>query len=666
MTPRNRFFALVQSLGLVVLGSLFLGFSSATLARGEVRDPTTGRAFLGLAIASLVLSSCATALQLLTWGADPTRRNSNSPRLPLSPKMTVVSAARGAAYQLLPVPPSIAVALALALVVASAVCGAIYCSLAYTGRFSFEVMLVIPAVSAALVYPQALGPGLSLVFAATLALRVAVGFSTPGMGLVLASGQALAVDLVLALIGLIQVGFLLYLEQTMKGHLTQLGKVVNQLAVTVTQCENPGTIVRELVHKAMVMLPRGSSNTSLVSPTVDPTISEVRVPSLREGPYARKEVSVLCITLVFFDKLLQDLGHPIATDAVKQFWGEVSRTVLLHGGFLERISPSTAFASFNAESEVVNHEFAACRCALKISETAVKPTEVPLQAAFGVASGEVLTGVLTQSSGRVISESIFEASNMVARLNVQLGTTVLFTESVWTAVGNRLHCRAVDVLRGLWGTVESTTIYEAIGTGVTPPFLKQYAVAFAQFRDAKLAEAMLTLQDYLSAVRKSAKRGDSCAERLLSVCRECAQDPFEAPYFRRIFVPSWTIFRGEALTSSLAFGLHPSSSPREWAGTVDPRRMTTYCGNLLAPTPSLLGTLNNAAPVSGGRSRGGRASPTHTPRPGEEPQRSDSLTRRRPSLTNMILDPNSPLYNAPIPHVASEVIQRAGSAHGSD
>src|SRR2546430_4198004 len=122
----------------------------------------------------------------------------------------------------------------------------------------------------------------------------------------------------------------------------------------------------------------------------------------------RKLATVLFVDLVDSTMLVADADPEVVRRRVSNFFDQVSRCIVTHGGTVEKFAGDAVMAAFGVP---LAHEDDAERAVRAGLATLEKVTELGLQARIGIESGEVVT-----DDDRESTFATGEAVNLAARL----------------------------------------------------------------------------------------------------------------------------------------------------------------------------------------------------------------------------------------------------------
>ena len=252
-----------------------------------------------------------------------------------------------------------------------------------------------------------------------------------------------------------------------------------------------------------------------VSPTVVQTL--IDHPELA-SPGGREEIcTVFFSDLAGFTTISEKLSPPVLVELINEYLEVMSRTVLDHGGTIDKYIGDAVMAFWNAPMPQADHAVRACstalRCERATREMAVRFREkydVELFTRFGLHTGPVVVGPIG-SSIRLDYTVLGDTVNLSSRLegaNKNYGTTFLITQATKELTGDTFAWRPVDLLR-VKGKQEPIAVFELLGfsgdvTGKDKTALEHFLRGYDQYRSRRFAAA---LGDFKLAIEE--KNGDN-------------------------------------------------------------------------------------------------------------------------------------------------------------
>jgi class 3 adenylate cyclase/tetratricopeptide (TPR) repeat protein len=164
----------------------------------------------------------------------------------------------------------------------------------------------------------------------------------------------------------------------------------------------------------------------------------------------RRQVTILFADLCGFTAMSQALDPEQVHEVVGRFTALVDGIVVGYGGTIDKHIGDAVMALFGAPRAHDDDPMRAARAALDIHEALGRLSETvspPLQAHIGIASGEVVAGVLGRADARdytVLGDSV----NLAARLVAAAGPgQTLLSDGVYRALFGRGACDALGEIR---------------------------------------------------------------------------------------------------------------------------------------------------------------------------------------------------------------------------
>ena len=164
----------------------------------------------------------------------------------------------------------------------------------------------------------------------------------------------------------------------------------------------------------------------------------------------RRQVTILFADLCSFTALSRTLDPEEVRDLVSRYTALVDGIVVGYGGTVDKHIGDSVMALFGAPRAHDDDQMRAARAALDIHEALGRLSGTasrPLQAHVGIASGEVVAGVLDRANARdytVLGDSV----NLAARLVAAAGPgQTLLSDGVYRALFGRAVCDALGEIR---------------------------------------------------------------------------------------------------------------------------------------------------------------------------------------------------------------------------
>lgn len=228
---------------------------------------------------------------------------------------------------------------------------------------------------------------------------------------------------------------------------------------------------------------------------------------IRHNREASLGVEPVAVTVFFsdiegFTTLAEQLDPDVLVDIVGAYLGEWSNLILFSGGTVDKFIGDAIMAFWNAPEEVEDHPSVACEVALACQERLAalnrewEARGLPrIHSRIGLHTDTALVGNLG-SMQRMDYTVVGDGVNLASRiegLNKNYGTSILISEELRAAVGERFVVRPVDRVR-VKGRQEETTVYELVARAETASeaqraLARAAEAAFAAFLDGRYAEA---------------------------------------------------------------------------------------------------------------------------------------------------------------------------------
>jgi class 3 adenylate cyclase/tetratricopeptide (TPR) repeat protein len=201
-------------------------------------------------------------------------------------------------------------------------------------------------------------------------------------------------------------------------------------------------------------------------------IAELSAEPPRAGPEGgglpqgeRRQVAILFADLSGFTALSHSLDAEQVHELVARFTSLVDGIIVDYGGSIDKHIGDAVMALFGAPRAHDDDPLRAVRAALDIHEAMARWDDSNgrrLQAHIGIASGEVVAGVVQRTDGHdytVLGDSVNLAARLVAA--AAPGQTLL-SEGVFRSIGSRAICDSVGELR-LKGIDEAVQVWRLTG-----------------------------------------------------------------------------------------------------------------------------------------------------------------------------------------------------------
>ena len=257
----------------------------------------------------------------------------------------------------------------------------------------------------------------------------------------------------------------------------------------------------------------------------------------------QKKVTILVANISELHSKLEDFGIAMELPLSESTTAMVA-VIKRHRGTVLSFSGGILTAAFNAISRNAAHANYACQSALEI-QAKMKQLKVPMPVLIGLHTCDAMVGNLGSSHVATFHLLTPGLSTcwMLSKLNKQLSTNILISDSCRQLVRVEFDVRGVDMLRfaGAAGTSKShMEVSELLREArATDEWMYQLHAGQQAF---DVGWECMKRGDYVAAKRSferhiGADEGDDCARRLLdmAVCR--AQWKDSTPYERRVGLP---------------------------------------------------------------------------------------------------------------------------------
>jgi adenylate cyclase len=184
----------------------------------------------------------------------------------------------------------------------------------------------------------------------------------------------------------------------------------------------------------------------------------------------RRVVTLLFTDIADFTAIAEGMTPEATMAKISAYLTELTGVLIEYGATIDKYIGDAVMAFWNAPDTQDNHVLRAAEGVLaaraKLDELNARwaaAGETPLQTRFGLHMGEVIVGNMG-SAERMSYTAVGSSVNLASRLegvNKVYGTTVMVSEPVAAALGERCLMRYVDRIRAK-GTAEPVSIYELV------------------------------------------------------------------------------------------------------------------------------------------------------------------------------------------------------------
>ncbi|UPT72553.1 MAG: adenylate/guanylate cyclase domain-containing protein [Elusimicrobiota bacterium] len=208
-----------------------------------------------------------------------------------------------------------------------------------------------------------------------------------------------------------------------------------------------------------------------------------------------------------FTSFSEKLPPERLTQLMNRYLGEMTDTILVAGGTLDKYIGDAIMSFWNAPLDCPGHELVACKAALANQKRLADLREEfdrlgypPVRNRIGLNTGPAIIGNMG-SPKRFSYTAIGDAVNLASRLegaNKAYGTYILISETTRTGAGEAIEVRELDYVK-VKGKSQPIRVYELLGLkGETDKALLEKARLFESglplFRGRKFAEAKAVFQ----------------------------------------------------------------------------------------------------------------------------------------------------------------------------
>jgi class 3 adenylate cyclase len=197
---------------------------------------------------------------------------------------------------------------------------------------------------------------------------------------------------------------------------------------------------------------------------VDPRIADALLTNPASLRGQRLVQSVLFSDIEKFTSLSEKLPPEQLVQMLNRFLGASADVVKGLNGYLDKFLGDGVVAFWGPPVEK-DHSIAACRAGLKMIELSRQFQDPPLRVRIGVATGEVLVGIVGSESSKKNYTAMGDVVNLASRLegaNKVYCTQILVDARTAAEVSGVLVTRKIDVVRVV-GRAEPVELYEVLG-----------------------------------------------------------------------------------------------------------------------------------------------------------------------------------------------------------
>ncbi len=240
----------------------------------------------------------------------------------------------------------------------------------------------------------------------------------------------------------------------------------------------------------------------------------------------RRDVTFYFSDIQGFTTFSEQLSPEKLTKLMNRYLGEMTDTILVSGGTLDKYIGDAVMAFWGAPLPCEGHALVACKAALAnqkrlaaLRETFAAEGYPPVRNRIGLNSGPASIGNMG-SAARLSYTAIGDNVNLASRLegaNKAYGTYILISESTRLGAGDAIEVRELDFVK-VKGKNQPIRVYELLGLkGETDKALIEKARLFETglplFRSRKFAEAVTVFKTV------AAKHGeDHACENYIERC----------------------------------------------------------------------------------------------------------------------------------------------------
>jgi adenylate cyclase len=247
----------------------------------------------------------------------------------------------------------------------------------------------------------------------------------------------------------------------------------------------------------------------------------------------RRDVTFYFSDIQGFTTFSEQLSPEKLTKLMNRYLGEMTDTILVSGGTLDKYIGDAIMAFWGAPMPLEGHALVACKAALanqKRLETLRAEFAAegypPVRNRIGLNSGPASIGNMG-SAARLSYTAIGDNVNLASRLegaNKAYGTYILISESTRQGAGDAIEVRELDFVK-VKGKNQAIRVYELLGlAGDTPNLLIQKARLFESglplFRSSKFKEAVSVFRSVISRFGE-----DHACDNYIERCEHYLQEP---------------------------------------------------------------------------------------------------------------------------------------------
>jgi adenylate cyclase len=194
---------------------------------------------------------------------------------------------------------------------------------------------------------------------------------------------------------------------------------------------------------------------------VDPRIADALLTNPASLRGQRVVQSVLFSDLENFTAMSEKLPPEQLVAVLNRFLGASADVVKELNGYLDKFTGDGVIAFWGPPVEK-DHALAACRAALRMVELTKQFTDPPLRVRIGIATGEVLVGIVGSESSKKNYTAMGDVVNLASRLegvNKEYGTQILVDATTASAVNGTIPTRRIGVVQ-VRGREEPVEVFE--------------------------------------------------------------------------------------------------------------------------------------------------------------------------------------------------------------
>jgi class 3 adenylate cyclase len=234
-------------------------------------------------------------------------------------------------------------------------------------------------------------------------------------------------------------------------------------SINVNRNDELGELARSFNEMAIGLAQRDLIKDTL-GQFVDPRIADALLTNPASLRGQRVVQSVLFSDLEKFTSISEKLPPEQLVQMLNRFLGASADVVKGLNGYLDKFLGDGVIAFWGPPVEM-NHSVAACRAGLQMIELATQFQDPPLHVRVGIATGEVIVGIIGSESSKKNYTVMGDVVNLASRLegaNKVYGTRILVDARTAAEVKDVLLTRKIDVVRVL-GRAEPVELYEVLG-----------------------------------------------------------------------------------------------------------------------------------------------------------------------------------------------------------